>query len=309
MLRYCDIICLVPRTKKQEPVVQQNEPVVETKDIFLLYYVPCSNSIWTNDPLEFKKIIDKLDSSTEYNFHLILHTLGGDPYSAAKIVNLIRSKCKKLTVIVPYWAMSAGTLIALGADEIVMYETGQLGPLDMQVQHPDIEKQISAYDYFNSASYVSGLVNTSAIRFYKKIREESFRKISAKEAVKISYLSSVRLFQPIIDKLDPVELNKCFRILDVSKLYGKEYLKKYSLIQKLRDNDNYAELLIGHLTYGLPDHSFGIFREEAGNYGLNVVKSEDYKYNDKVWTSIIPYLNKDTDGGSASDNKEIKMLD
>jgi ClpP class serine protease len=59
---------------------------------------------------------------------LILHTNGGQTASAWRIVNLIRSFCEYLEVIVPLKAMSAGTLISLGADRLVMTSRPHSGP-------------------------------------------------------------------------------------------------------------------------------------------------------------------------------------
>jgi hypothetical protein len=65
----------------------------------------------------------------------MLHTVGGDVEAAEKSIMLIREKVgsAKFRVIVPDFAKSAGTLMAIGADEIVMSDTSELGPIDPQV--------------------------------------------------------------------------------------------------------------------------------------------------------------------------------
>jgi len=65
---------------------------------------------------------------------LLIVSNGGDPTVAWRIVSLIRERVKKLSVLVPEAAFSAATLIALGADEIVMHANGNLGPVDPQIQ-------------------------------------------------------------------------------------------------------------------------------------------------------------------------------
>src|SRR5690606_11319025 len=52
---------------------------------------------------------------------------------AWRVVTLIRERVRKLSVLVPQAAYSAATLIALGADEIVMHPNGNLGPTDPQI--------------------------------------------------------------------------------------------------------------------------------------------------------------------------------
>jgi ClpP class serine protease len=68
---------------------------------------------------------------------LILHTPGGLVLAAEQIAYALRRHPAKVTVFVPHYAMSGGTLIALAADEIVMDENAVLGPVDPQLgQHP-----------------------------------------------------------------------------------------------------------------------------------------------------------------------------
>lgn len=67
----------------------------------------------------------------------IIHTPGGLVLAAEQIANALRKHKGKVTVFVPHYAMSGGTLIALAADEIVMDENAVLGPVDPQLgQYP-----------------------------------------------------------------------------------------------------------------------------------------------------------------------------
>ncbi len=68
---------------------------------------------------------------------LILHTPGGLVLAAEQIARALKKHQAKVTVFVPHYALSGGTLIALAADEIVMDENAVLGPVDPQLgQHP-----------------------------------------------------------------------------------------------------------------------------------------------------------------------------
>lgn len=68
---------------------------------------------------------------------LILHTPGGLVLASEQIARALQKHPAKVTVFVPHYAMSGGTLIALAADEIVMDENAVLGPVDPQLgQHP-----------------------------------------------------------------------------------------------------------------------------------------------------------------------------
>jgi len=64
---------------------------------------------------------------------LILHTPGGLVLAAMQIARAVEAHPGKVTVFVPVYAMSGGTLIALAADEIVLGEFSVLGPIDPQI--------------------------------------------------------------------------------------------------------------------------------------------------------------------------------
>ena len=76
------------------------------------------------------------DANPQEDLHILLSTPGGDGETALRLIRQIRSRCRELTVIVPDQAKSAGTLFALGADNIYMGPTSDLGPIDPQFMLP-----------------------------------------------------------------------------------------------------------------------------------------------------------------------------
>ncbi|MGZ6131642.1 MAG: SDH family Clp fold serine proteinase [Myxococcaceae bacterium] len=72
-------------------------------------------------------------TDAEVGIDLVLHTPGGLVLAATQIAHAIRRRKGKVTVFVPHYAMSGGTLIALAADEIVMSSHAVLGPVDPQL--------------------------------------------------------------------------------------------------------------------------------------------------------------------------------
>src|SRR5713101_7665949 len=64
---------------------------------------------------------------------LFIHSNGGSGTVPWRVVSLIREYTDKFAVLVPHHAFSAATLIALGADEIIMHKMGCLGPIDPSV--------------------------------------------------------------------------------------------------------------------------------------------------------------------------------
>ncbi|HLJ58682.1 MAG TPA: hypothetical protein VKZ50_03015 [bacterium] len=78
-------------------------------------------------------------TSPELPIDVILHTPGGLVLAAEQIARALRDHRGRVTVFVPHYAMSGGTLIALAADAIVMDEHAVLGPVDPQLgQYPAV---------------------------------------------------------------------------------------------------------------------------------------------------------------------------
>jgi len=88
--------------------------------------------------------VDELD--------LIINSPGGDGTVAEKIIELCRAYCKEFKVIVPNRAKSAATVVALGADEIIMGYCSELGPIDAQVPIvvSGIPRYISAQSFIDA---------------------------------------------------------------------------------------------------------------------------------------------------------------
>jgi ClpP class serine protease len=73
------------------------------------------------------------DTPSEMPIDLVIHTPGGLVLAAMQIARAVEAHEGKVTVYVPVYAMSGGTLIALAADEIVLGEFSVLGPIDPQI--------------------------------------------------------------------------------------------------------------------------------------------------------------------------------
>lgn len=90
-----------------------------------------------DDTLGFVDLLHNLKLDDDLD--LLLHTPGGDVDAAEKLINLVHTKvgAGSLRVIVPDFAKSAGTLMASGANKILMSDSSELGPIDPQVRFDD----------------------------------------------------------------------------------------------------------------------------------------------------------------------------
>jgi hypothetical protein len=85
---------------------------------------------------------------------LLIESGGGDIDATAKIIKMIRSRFGKFRTIVPYYAKSAATLLAVGADEIYFCKSGELGPVDPQVRDPYTQMWIPAHSIREAMNFI-----------------------------------------------------------------------------------------------------------------------------------------------------------
>src|SRR6266576_5818210 len=105
--------------------------LVHRQETMRLLGFPIARYIDINDSEEVLRAIQMTDD--EVPLDLVLHTPGGLVLAALQIAKAVRQHKAKVTVFVPHYAMSGGTLIALAADEIVMCKHSVLGPIDPQL--------------------------------------------------------------------------------------------------------------------------------------------------------------------------------
>jgi ClpP class serine protease len=108
--------------------------LIHRQEGFSFFGLPFARFIDVDDSEDILQAIELTDASVPID--LIVHTPGGLVLAAEQIAGALARHQGRITVIVPHYAMSGGTLIALAADEILMSPSAVLGPVDPQVgQH------------------------------------------------------------------------------------------------------------------------------------------------------------------------------
>jgi ClpP class serine protease len=105
--------------------------LIHREESINLFGIPVVKFLNMNDLEEIMRAIHLTDPATHIDF--ILHTPGGLYLAATQIARALKDHKGKVTIFVPHYAMSGGTLIALAADEIVMSPHAVLGPIDPQI--------------------------------------------------------------------------------------------------------------------------------------------------------------------------------
>ena len=199
----------------------------------------------------FEQVVRENPCERRTKVLLVLATLGGDADAAYRIARFLRRSYEHFTVFVPSLCKSAGTLLCVGAHEIVMSETGELGPLDVQVRNPE-----------ELADYGSGLDMPRAFSFLQHQALDTLRRtivdiftgggLATKRSAEIATNVTVGLFAPIFAQIDPSRLGRNARALSVATQYAARL-----------DGNIATDQTLARLVAGYPSHSFSIDRDEA----------------------------------------------
>lgn len=185
---------------------------------------------------------------------VILTTYGGDPNAGYRIARCLRHHYPKgVRILIPSFCKSAGTLIAIGANEIAIGDHGELGPLDIQITKPtEIREQSSGLDIHQ------------ALQFMLSHAVESFRtalldlrlnaRLSTKLAGEFAAKLAVGITAPLYAQVDPNRLGELQRAMRITQEYGLRLDEQWHNLQ-----DGALDRLVG----AYPSHGFVIDRKEA----------------------------------------------
>lgn len=183
---------------------------------------------------------------------LLLHTNGGHTAAAWRLINLIRTFCDELEVIVPLKALSAGTLISLGADKIIMTKQAALGPIDPSLSHPLGPSPPGG----NPLAKVP--VSVEAVRGYLDA--------ASAELGITDQAARAQILMDLSNKVHPLVLGEIFRTqAQIRFLAGK-------LIGRQVSDSDMAKRIIDFLCADSGSHDYTINRREAEELGLRVEK-------------------------------------
>ena len=107
------------------------EIAIEMQSDIVFYSGEINQDAW----LDFQKMIS--EKRHHPNVILVLITPGGDPHAAYKIARILQTSYESFSVLIPSWCKSAGTLIAIASSKLYISNTGDLGPLDIQIAKRD----------------------------------------------------------------------------------------------------------------------------------------------------------------------------
>lgn len=186
---------------------------------------------------------------------LVLVTYGGEPGAAYKMARCLQECYKQFSIFIPGPCKSAGTLIAVGANQVVMGDFGELGPLDIQMAKRDeLGEMQSALVLQSSVDFLMAKAFGAWEQFMLDIVRRGGQHITFRMATKLAVELTTGLFDPIMAQIDPAALAESSRAAAITWDYGTRLLN-YS------QNITVENLL--RLATAYPDHGFVVDRQEA----------------------------------------------
>jgi Serine dehydrogenase proteinase len=206
-------------------------------------------------------IIEQIDNlpADSTGVDVLIASYGGDPMVAWRIISLIREKVKKVTVMIPQSAYSAATLVAFGANEIIMHPNGHLGPVDMQI----------------TTTGGSGLPRT-----YSTEDISSFLDF-VRDNLKITDQEHIRmLFELTCKEVGSVGIGFMARSSKLAIDLGERLLALH-----MKDDESRSRLrtIVQNMSRKFHSHAYPVSRKEALEIGLPVKRNRDAELEKLMW--------------------------
>lgn len=165
-----------------------------------------AGALQDHDPDLLENVIRSMDlAKHDRKLDLLTSSPGGFPYAAGKMVKVCRTFASEFRTIVIARAMSAGTLLCLGADELIMAETASLGPIDPQmvIGSPRGQRLVPA-----------------------RVLIDTFRQMLAAAQQAIAARQPPDPFLHVLDSIDATSVFESIKALDSTKTIAKDLLKE-----------------------------------------------------------------------------------
>lgn len=186
----------------------------------------------------FMEVISGLSSE---GLDLIIHSPGGSAEATEALVIFLRSRFSHIRAIIPYGAMSAATMLACSADEIIMGEHSFIGPIDPQI--------------LIQSRYSMQLIPAQAI-----IEQFEMAKEECKDP------KNLGVWLPIVEQYGPALIKQCEHARELAKELVATWLKSYMF-----KDDEKGEVKSKYIADQLSDHSY--YKSHGRHIGITQAKT------------------------------------
>jgi hypothetical protein len=260
-----------PRGKKMDfsPVIQALIASNPDTD-----YIVISREINRSLHMDLSELIKRKKNASKCV--VFLTTKGGDPHAGYRIGRCLRHNYPdQVKICVASYCKSAGTLIAICADELAIGDFGELGPLDVQVRKPsEFGEQSSGLDPFQALTVALEHARDAFRLTLIEMRRGA--KVSTKLAGEFASQIAVGVVAPLYAQIDPNRAGELQRALEIAFAYGSR-LDEY--------RENLREGALKRLTIEYPSHGFVIDRKEAKQlfHRVSDLATEEANFTQSIW--------------------------
>lgn len=261
-------------TKEQRvSLIQQIENVTESR--ILCYVTGDRRGLETRIANDVPALIhDHLrDIRSVSKLNLFIYTAGGDALAGWGIVSLLREFCKSLGVIVPYRALSCGTLISLGADEVIMAKGAHLSPIDPSLASP--------YNPPAPGQMLGGAVQLLPVSVEDVM---GYLKLAREEAGIKGDDGLTKVIGILSEKIHPLALGAVYRSREQIAFLARKLLASHE------KSKSKIGRIVNTLTRELPSHEYLITREQAKELGIPIVQPPE-QLEQLIWQLYKEYEN------------------
>lgn len=194
------------------------------------------------------------------NIDLFIYSSGGDTMVPWRLVSMIREHCNKFSVLIPYKAHSAATMISLGADEIVMTDLSELSPID-----PSTANVFNPQDPQNPQNRIP--ISVEDVMAFFDLAKNKFGIKSDEDLTKI-----FNKFVEANPQIHPLALGNVNRTHNLIRQLARRLLKSHDSPMK----EDEIEKIVDYFTEKLYSHQYFIGRKEAkDDLGVKTVIGAD----------------------------------
>lgn len=213
----------------------------------------------------FSNHLRRVEKEAKGKVDVLIFTLGGDTLAGFALARLIREFANFVGVLVPGACHSAGTLFALGADEIYMTRSGTLSPID-----PSVTTAL------NPVAAGSGVqlgiqpgqvvpVSVESVTGFKALAADDWSRGGGNRDALIT-----EAFRVLADRVHPLALGDVYRRRQQIELLATELLKNHH-----KDNVEKIKEIVSRLVTELGSHDYPIYRTEASRLMGDQIRPED----------------------------------
>jgi len=285
-----EVAVIRPAATKPPMLIERTQPVLDRLATLLgepviTYWISGKGSICQSDVASLYALLRNVGSLERLS--VFVKSDGGSGQASLRMVNLLRRYVKHLTVLAPLECQSAATMLALGADKILMGPLAHLSAVDTSLTH-----DLSPIDRDNDRVSVS---NDELLRVIRLWTEQ------AKDSTTNPYAALFPYVHPLVigavDRSSALSTRICEEILSYH-MHDQERAREIS----------------NNLNAGYPSHNYPITLREAKRIGLNVEPMEDnvnallFELNE-IYSEMGQSASTDYDEKNSHDNSIIKVME